>query len=130
MLDTVEVVHLPPRDLAIVKTSVPQLVYPRVQITSVGDAGSAMFTFGAPNGHEWLMGAGAIRASALVPAPFAHDEFAMTCSTCDNGSSGGGIFNAQGELEGILVAGYPAPDGVYTFIAEPVTYIFDILANL
>lgn len=126
-LNAIEVVHLLPRDLAILKTPIPQRVYPMIEIAKAGNAGSPMFTYGAPNNQKWTLSTGAIRDTSLVPAQFTNGEFAMACATCDNGSSGGGIFNTSGELEGILIAGYTAPDGVYTFIAEPVPG--DVLAN-
>ncbi len=129
-LDVLKVVHLLPRDLAIIKTPIPDRAYPTINIAVADDPGSPLFTYGAPNDQKWLLSAGAIRDSSFVPAQFEYGEFAMTCSTCNNGSSGGGIFNPQGDLEGILVAGYTAQDGVYTFIAEPVPKLSDFLATL
>jgi hypothetical protein len=76
------------------------------------------------------MSEGEIRDRRVLPPQFVHGEFAMTCSTCSNGSSGGGIFNAQGELEGIMIAAYTARDGVQTFIAEPLTAVTQLLAQL
>ena len=130
VLNVIKVVHLLPRDLAIIKTPIPDAVYPTIKTAAAGDSGSLMFTYGAPNDEKWMLSQGTIREGGFVPAQFASGEFAMTCSTCDNGSSGGGIFNARGELEGILVAGYTASDGVYTFIAEPVPDMSEFLANL
>lgn len=130
VLDVIKVVHLLPRDLAIIKTSFSEDVYPAIKTTAAANPGSRMFTYGAPNDEKWLLSSGSIRDSRLVPEQFANGEFAMTCSTCDNGSSGGGIFDQEGELEGILIGGYPAQDGVYTFIGEPVPSISSLLASL
>ncbi|HEV3154561.1 MAG TPA: serine protease [Candidatus Baltobacteraceae bacterium] len=128
VLPVLKVVHLAPRDLAIVKTPIPERLFPAITTTLPGAAGSPMFTYGAPNDVVWQFSKGAIRGRAFVPKDGDDGEFGMTCTGCDNGSSGGGIFNARGDLEGILVAGYRAPDGVYTFVAEPVPGISELLA--
>lgn len=129
-LKVLDVEQISSRDLALIKTPIPDRLYPAMKIAPAGAAGSTMFTYGAPNNQRWLLGLGELRDSRLLPAPFTNGEIAMLCSTCNHGSSGGGIFNARGELEGILTQACTAADGVYTFVAEPIVDFSDVLARM
>jgi len=130
VLNVTEVMHVPGQDLAIIKTPIPDRMFPSIKTALPDTPGSPMFTYGAPGNQRWKMSEGQIRDKMLLPPQLVNGEFAMTCSTCANGSSGGGIFNAQGGLEGILIATFTAADGVHTFVAEPVTKVPELLAKL
>lgn len=92
--------------------------------------GDTVFSIGSPNGLHNLATYGALIDSInLEEDSLAFEVFAHNAIT-DNGSSGGGLFNAKGELVGINYAGAETEDELqkYSF-AIPMTNVLDFLIS-
>lgn len=85
--------------------------------------GERLFVFGGPDDMLWSL-QNAMSLQGMQPPNFApqysrwYRTFAIECAACGPGDSGAGVWNTQGHLVGILVAG----NGTATFV-EPVALL-------
>lgn len=82
--------------------------------TSRIPAGSPVIAIGSPAGEPFIVTAGVIMSTKQRHDQFLHDDFVEFDAKIRGGSSGGGVFNRNGELIGITsfgndFAGYAVP---------------------
>lgn len=93
--------------------------------------GDSYFAFGMPDGYQWSYADMVDMQGAMYShAPKLWNEtYAFACAACAPGLSGGGVFDNQGRLIGIVVAG----DSSSTFVVPSVRIkqlLPDLLARL
>lgn len=118
---TVELLH-PLYDLA--RLSVPRLDRPAttVRASSTLQTGDRVYSIGAPEGLELTLGEGLI--SSLRPYEGTH--LIQTSAPISKGSSGGGLFDARGELVGVTTLSFR--DGQNLNFALPGDWVKALLA--
>lgn len=86
--------------------------------------GQRVYALGAPEGYDLTFSAGIV--SALRAAE--HGEYIQTTAAISDGSSGGGLFDADGRLVGITAFMYSA--GQNLNFAAPVNWVTDLAGSL
>jgi S1-C subfamily serine protease len=108
-------------DLALVRTSKPRGWVRIASIALPGPAGSAIAVVGFKPSVVWSQSSGSVVDMTLPPS--GAGEFAFVCD-CGSGDSGGGVWNASGQLIGILTGHYTSTDGSsIVFVAEPMSVL-------
>jgi serine protease Do len=112
--------QFPDRDLALIEASVDPARAANLHVAPVA----------APRSHElvhiWGSGVngpafetGAIASvGAEMPDGPANGRYALGCATCHQGDSGGGIFDAQGDLVGVYLGYFIMGSGPNVSVAE------------
>ena len=111
----------PVQDLAVLeivtrtgKEKTPFAAAAKLADTSRIPAGSPVIAVGSPAGEPFVVTAGVIMSTSQRQTTFLHDDFVEFDAKITGGSSGGGVFNRNGELIGITsfgndFAGYAVP---------------------
>lgn len=113
------------RDLAVVDVLVPTSVESHVVAASAGGsiaAGQAIVVWGENDAGPEPKTGSVVAPSWSAPDPaFGVPLVSIACRTCARGDSGGGVFDAEGRLLGILVARFLRADGTtIAMVAEPI----------
>ncbi len=89
-------------ELDLCKLDVSGLDAPAVTIAGVGglQTGDRVYAIGAPQGYELTISEGIV--SSLRPTPNGSGKYIQTTAAVSPGSSGGGLFDAQSRLVGIV----------------------------
>ena len=113
----------PSRDLCVLMTETP-LQLPAVPIAPVEDlrVGQRVFAIGSPQGLELTLSEGLI--SALRPKAQGQLPIIQTSAPVSPGSSGGGLFDAEGRLIG--VTDNVAPGGTNLGFAYPAQWVMEL----
>jgi S1-C subfamily serine protease len=114
------VAQFPQRDVAVIEATVSPAVAATLHTATVAAPRSSEAV------HIWGSGvngpAEELAAVSTVGAPMpdgpANNRFALGCDTCHRGDSGGGVFNARGELVGIFVGYFVLDSGTHVSVAE------------
>jgi S1-C subfamily serine protease len=114
------VAQFPQRDVAVIEATVAPAVAATLHTAPVAAPRSSEAV------HIWGSGvdgpAEELAAVSTVGAPMpdgpANNRFALGCDTCHRGDSGGGVFNARGELVGIFVGYFVLDSGAHVSVAE------------
>jgi hypothetical protein len=105
------------RDLALIKIKGFDLPAARIGNSNSVRRGQQVFAVGAPLGYEQTVSSGIVSAVRMMEAGF---KAIQTDAAISPGSSGGGLFNSEGELIGILTA--YREDGQNLNFALPINY--------
>ena len=105
------------RDLALIKIKGFDLPAARLGNSNSVRSGQQVFAVGAPLGYEQTISSGIVSAVRMMEAGF---KAIQTDAAISPGSSGGGLFNSEGELIGILTA--YRDDGQNLNFALPINY--------
>ena len=114
------VAQFPQRDIAVIEATVDPAAAATLHTAPVAAPRSSEAV------HIWGSGvdgpAEELAAVSTVGAPMpdgpANNRFALGCDTCHRGDSGGGVFNARGELVGIFVGYFVLDSGAHVSVAE------------
>ncbi|MET3497779.1 trypsin-like peptidase domain-containing protein [Variovorax boronicumulans] len=111
------------RDLCVLMTETP-LQLPAVQIAPTDGlrVGQQVFAIGSPHGLELTLSEGLI--SALRPRGQGQLPIIQTSAPVSSGSSGGGLFDAEGRLAG--VTDRVAPGGANLGFAYPAQWVMEL----
>lgn|GEM_PF-2836860 len=121
VLDVYGVARVERMDIALVRTSRPRGWVRVASIAMPGPAGSQIGVVGFKPSIFWSASSGNL-IDVTLPASGA-GEFAFVCD-CGSGDSGGGVWNANGQLIGILTGHYTSIDGSrIVFVAEPMSVL-------
>lgn len=102
------------RDIAVVDAIVPNEVCRRVAAASASSAarpGDAILVWGENAGSADIKSGSIVAADWAPSGELTVPLLRIECATCRRGDSGGGIFDMDGHLLGILVARYARADG-------------------
>jgi len=102
------------RDVAVVDAIVPDEVCRHATAATAGSAagpGDAILVWGENAGSADIKAGSIVTAGWVPPGAVTAPLLRIECATCRRGDSGGGIFDREGRLLGILVARYARPDG-------------------
>ncbi|TVR11302.1 MAG: peptidase S1 [Planctomycetota bacterium] len=88
------------------------------------DVGDLIFAIGNPLGLERSVSQGIISSTTRT---LGHLRFVQTDASINPGNSGGPLFNARGEVVGVVCAGFSFFDGLA--FAIPITDVVDFLEN-
>ena len=117
----IDVRRLPADDLALIRVRAqPQSPQP-VALASAAP-GEPVWVWGHTDNMFWTLATGTVtRVNALLPQRDDTPRITITCDRCSHGDSGSGVFNAKGQLVGILTASWRVPPGPVLFIeVQPV----------
>lgn len=89
----------------------------------------SLYVFGMPLSDFWSLS----RAYSTTGSLPTHDEtwpdsLRIDCTSCNHGSSGGGVFDTKGRLVGVLVGG--RDDAAGHILIEPVQDVIDLISTL
>jgi S1-C subfamily serine protease len=114
--DVVGIRVLPEHDLALVRVEA-QLQSPPEQATfAKPTAGEPVWVWGNPGDSFWSISTGrVVNTAAHLPRKDGAARFTIACDACSFGDSGSGVFNSQGQLLGVLTAGWKEPGGPVLF---------------
>jgi len=102
------------RDVAVVDAIVPDDVCRHATAATAGSAagpGDAILIWGETAGSADIKAGSVVAAGWAPPGAVTAPLLRIECASCRRGDSGGGIFDMEGRLLGILVARYARPDG-------------------
>jgi serine protease Do len=110
------------KELDLCRLSVSGLGAPAVTIAGVGElqTGERVYAIGAPRGLELTISEGIVSSLREV----ANGKLVQTTAAVSPGSSGGGLFDAQGRLVGIVT--FQRNDGQNLNFAVPADWIADM----
>lgn len=113
----------PARDLCVLMAETP-LQLPAVPIAPAEElrVGQRVFAIGSPQGLELTLSEGLI--SALRPRGQGQLPIIQTSAAVSSGSSGGGLFDAQGRLVGVTDS--VAPGGANLGFAYPAQWVMEL----
>ncbi|MGC2243594.1 MAG: serine protease [Candidatus Aquilonibacter sp.] len=121
VLDVYGVTQIAGVDIALVRTPRPRGWVRVASIATPGPTGSAIAVVGFKPSIFWSQSSGSVVAVTLPPS--GAGEFAFVCD-CGSGDSGAGVWNASGQLTGILTGHYTSIDGSsIVFVAEPMSVL-------
>lgn len=104
--------------------SVPQLAAPAADVWSSRlKVGQRVYAIGAPEGLELTISEGLVSSIR----EFEGSQYIQTSAPISAGSSGGGLFDAEGRLVGITA--FFVPEGQNINFALPVSWISELLAR-
>ena len=117
----IDVRQIPAGDLALVRVRAqPQSPQPVALATAA--PGEPVWVWGHPDNAFWTLATGTVtRVDARLPHRDDTPRITITCDRCAHGDSGAGVFNAKGQLVGILTASWRVPPGPVLFVeVQPV----------
>jgi S1-C subfamily serine protease len=121
LLDVFSVTQIKGLDIALARTSRPRGWIVVASTAALSSAGSPISVVGFRPSSYWTESTGNIVDVTLPPS--GAGEFAFVCD-CSNGDSGGGVWNADGRLTGILTGHYSTFDGSSkVYVAEPINVL-------
>jgi len=112
--------QFPTRDLAIIEAEVDPSLAATLHAAPVAAPRSheAVHIWGSGfNGPAYETGAVSALGTPMPDGP-ANGRFALGCEACHQGDSGGGVFDAQGELVGVFVGYFVFDSGPKLSVAE------------
>lgn len=107
-------------DLALIKVKAKDLDFIKIQNLSLPSIGETSFTVGAPKGLEQTISKGIISGIRELN----NKTLIQTDAAISEGNSGGGLFDENANLIGILVSFY---DGQNLNFAVPIKYVSKLL---
>lgn len=127
----VEVRRLPEFDLALVRVRA-QPQSPRPVAMATAAPGDKVWVWGHPDGGFWSLATGVVTAvDAKLPSRNDAPRITIACDACAHGDSGSGVFNAKGELLGILTASWRLRGGPVMFLeVQPVAEFAGAIAPI
>ena len=110
------------RDLALIVANGPCTGCEAAQTADIIKVGQPIHVWGNPEGRPYVLSPGTIvDLRPAIPGFETNGRFALACASCDVGDSGGGVFDDQGRLLGIITEGWDGLNaGDKRVIAEPV----------
>jgi len=114
------IAQFPKRDIAVIEAAVDPAVASTLHAAAVAAPHSSepVHIWGSGvNGPAEELAAVSTVGAAMPDGP-ANGRFALGCDTCHQGDSGGGVFNARGELVGVFVGYFIMETGSHVSVAE------------
>ena len=103
----------------------PALTFAKKELT----IGQQLFVFGMPNRQYWSFSPATSmngsREISVAPTPGFENMEQIECASCYKGNSGGAIFNAKGQVVGIMNVMTPN-----SFLITPTSHIIKMLQDL
>jgi S1-C subfamily serine protease len=119
LLDVYSVTQVNNLDLALMRTSRPRCAVRVASLAPPSAVGSPISVVGFKPSVVWSESRGSVVDVTLPPS--SAGEFPFLCD-CGHGDSGAGVWNANGQLTGILTGHYTSWDGSsVVYVAEPVS---------
>lgn len=130
--DVLAIQVLPDYDLALVRVRAHAEFTVAPATPAMPVAGEPVYVWGHGDSSFWSEAIGTVRdVSAQIPGTSGGTRITIDCAACAHGDSGSGVFDAHGNLLGILTRAWHKKDGgpVLFIEVEPAALVSDAIAR-